>query len=150
MNLSTEVFMGLLGEGLVSSSVLLLVAFALPRYTRFLLALLLIVAALAYILFAYRTGQETLWFLVELVGVGIYGTMGLMGIRRSPWWLVAGWTLHPLWDMVLHFFGPGHTFAPFTYTISCLSFDLWVAAVIALGIVFRWRAVATKPVAAAI
>lgn len=150
MNLSTEVFTGLLIEGLVLSSVLLIVAFVIRRYTKHILALLLIVAALAYILFAYRTGQEPFWLLIELMGVGIYGTMGLVGIRRSPWWLVAGWALHPLWDIALHFFGPGHTFAPVTYTITCLSFDLWVAAVIALGILFRWRAVTVKPVAATI
>lgn len=148
MNLSTELFTGLLVEGLVSSSLLLVVAFALRRYTKVILALVLIVAALAYILFAYRTDQEPFWLLIELLGVGIYGTMGLLGMRRSPWWLVTGWALHPVWDIALHFFGPGHTFAPVTYTITCLSYDLWVATVIALGIVFKWRAVTTQPAAA--
>ena len=33
----------------------------------------------------------------------------------------------------MHFFGPGHAFAPETYTITCLSFDLVVAAYVAVA-----------------
>jgi hypothetical protein len=150
MTLSTEIVTALLVDGFLSGSILLAVAFILRRYTKVILALVLIVAALAYIMFAYRTSQDLGWLLIELGGVAIYGTMGIVGIRRSTWWLVAGWALHPVWDIALHFFGPGHTFAPITYTIPCLSFDLWVAALIAFGIMRGWRAVALQPAAAAI
>lgn len=143
--ISTEMVPLLLVDGLISATVLLGIAFALRRYTRHLLALVLIVAALAYIWFAYRAGESPVWLLTELIGVGIYGTMGLLGINRSPWWLVAGWSLHPLWDILLHFTGPGHDFAPVTYTIPCLSFDLLVAGVIAVGIVRGWRSLANQP-----
>jgi hypothetical protein len=34
---------------------------------------------------------------------------------------------------VLHYLGPGHSFTPITYTIPCLSFDLLVAAYIAIA-----------------
>ena len=59
--------------------------------------------------------------------------MGLLGVRRSPLWLAAGWALHPLWDIALHYVGPGHAFAPETYTIACLSYDLLVAAYIVVA-----------------
>ena len=59
--------------------------------------------------------------------------MGLRGVRGSTWWLVAGWALYPVWKVALHFFGPGHAFAPETYTITCLSFDLVVAAYVAVA-----------------
>ena len=58
--------------------------------------------------------------------------MGLVGLFGSIWWIVAGWALHPLWDVGLHFLGPGRSFAPETYTIACLGFDLLVAAYIAI------------------
>ena len=53
--------------------------------------------------------------------------MAVAGVRGSPWWLVAGWALHPVWDVPLHYLGPGHAFAPESYAIACLSWD-WVIA----------------------
>jgi len=64
---------------------------------------------------------------------GIYGTLALRGLRYSPLWLAAGWAFHPLWDVALHYFGPGGSFAPASYTITCVSFDLLVAAYVVLA-----------------
>jgi hypothetical protein len=50
-------------------------------------------------------------------------------------WLALGWALHPIWDLGLHRFGPGQ-FAPEAYPVSCLSYDLIVAAVIV--VVYRF------------
>jgi hypothetical protein len=113
------------------------IAFLLSRFTRdivgrSLLAFLLFGAAFTYIVFAVQAGEGAPWVVGELVGVGIYGTMGLLGLRGSPWWLAAGWAAHPIWDVALHYFGPGGSFAPEAYAITCISFDLLVAAYIAI------------------
>ena len=45
--------------------------------------------------------------------------------------------LHPFWDVVLHYIGPGHAFTPWAYAIACVSFD-WIVAiyiVVAYGLV---------------
>jgi hypothetical protein len=123
--------------GAIQGLVLVVVAYLLSRFTRdmvgrCLLAAFLFVAAALYILFAVRDGEGTLWVAGELMGVGIYGTMALRGLRGSPLWLAAGWAAHPVWDVALHYFGPGGSFAPAGYTITCLSFDLVVAAYIAI------------------
>lgn len=128
---------GYLITGAVEALVLVVAAFLLSRFTkdivgRSLLVAVLLVAALVYIVFAVRAGEGTFWVAGELVGVGIYGTMGLLGLRGSPWWIVAGWALHPLWDAGLHYLGPGRPFAPESYTIACVSFDLLVAAYVAI------------------
>jgi hypothetical protein len=117
---------------------LVAVAFLLSRFTRdivgrSLLAVILFGAAFSYVVFAVEAGEGTFWVVGELVGVSIYGTMGLLGLRGSPWWLAAGWAAHPIWDVVLHYFGPGRTFAPESYAITCLSFDLSVAAYVAIA-----------------
>ena len=129
---------GLLLNGTVASVQLIVVSFLLSRFTRdvvgrSLLAIVLIIAALAYVAFAIRAGESAFWVVGEWWGGGIYGTMGLLGVRGSPWWLAAGWALHPLWDVVLHYFGPGSSFAPVSYTIPCVSFDLLVAVYIAIA-----------------
>ncbi len=61
-----------------------------------------------------------------------YGGLGVWGLFRSPVWLAAGWALHPVWDLGLHYFGPGHAFAPDAYAVTCLSFDLLVAGYVAI------------------
>jgi hypothetical protein len=128
---------GLLFNGAVASVQLIVVSFLLSRFIRdvvgrALLAIALVIAAAAYVAFAVGAGQGSLWVVGELVGVGVYGAMGLLGVRHSPMWLAAGWALHPLWDVVLHYFGPGSSFAPMNYTIPCISFDLLVAVYIAI------------------
>ena len=64
-----------------------------------------------YVYFAARAGAGAVWLAAELVGIAIYGSMGLRGVRGSAWWLAAGWALHPVWDILLHYIGPGHSFA---------------------------------------
>jgi hypothetical protein len=128
---------GLLLNGAVASVQLIVVSFLLSRFIRdivgrALLAIALVIAAVAYVAFAIGAGESALWVVSELVGVGLYGAMGLLGVRGSPMWLAAGWALHPLWDVMLHYFGPGSSFAPINYTIPCVSFDLLVAVYIAI------------------
>ena len=74
--------------------------------------------------------------MIEAVGVAVFGGMGMVGLFGRMWWIVAGWALHPLWDVGLHYLGPGRPFAPETYTVACLSFDLLVASYVAIAHVF--------------
>jgi len=138
-------------NGVIQASMLIVVAFLLSRFTRdivgrSLLAFVLFGAAFSYILFALQAGEGAFWVVGEVVGVGIYGTMGLLGLRGSPWWLAAGWAAHPVWDVALHYFGPGGSFAPEAYAITCLSFDLLVAAYIAIAYgLLAGRGLALRP-----
>lgn len=139
---------GFLVNGLIQALTFVAVAFLLSRFTRdivgrALLAFVLFGAASTYVLFAVQAGEGGYWVMGEALGVGVFGGMGLLGLRGSPWWLAAGWALHPVWDVALHYFGPGAEFAPVAYTITCLSFDLLVAAyvVVAYGLLTRRGAV---------
>ncbi|GAA4688209.1 hypothetical protein GCM10023215_25140 [Pseudonocardia yuanmonensis] len=136
----------LLVEGAVGGAFCSLVGIALSRYVRdvvgrVLLAGVLVAAAVFYVVFAAQGEAGGAWLVTELVGILVYGGMAVLGIRRSPYWLAAGWALHPVWDIVLHNVGPGRVFAPEPYTIVCLSWDLVVAAavVVAYGTGFVGR-----------
>jgi hypothetical protein len=136
--MTAQMFVGLLVEGVILAVPLILIAFLLSRFIRdiigrSLLVVFLFAAAGAYFGFALLAAPGPIWVLAELVQVIIFGVIALLGLRGSPWWLAAGWALHPLWDVVLHYVGPGHSFAPITYTIPCLSFDLLVAAYTAIA-----------------
>jgi hypothetical protein len=136
--MTAQMFVGLLVEGAILAVPLILIAFLLSRFIRdiigrSLLVVFLFAAAGAYFGFALLAAPGPIWVLAELVQVIIFGAIALLGLRGSPWWLAAGWALHPLWDVVLHYVSPGHSFAPITYTIPCLSFDLLVAAYIAIA-----------------
>jgi hypothetical protein len=138
MSDSTQLALVLL-NGAVGGALTVLVAYFFERFTRQILAAVLLIAALFYIAFALRGGAGSLWLAAELIGVLLYGGMAVRGVRGSPWWLVAGWALHPVWDIALHHAGPGRAFAPESYTIPCLSWDLVVAAVVAYRIVRKPR-----------
>lgn len=128
---------GLLINGVAYAAIFIVVALLISRFAgefvwRAFLVLFMFIAAGLYIVFAVRAGEGTLWLVGELIGVAIFGGVALLGLLGSLWWIVAAWALHPLWDVGLHYLGPGRSFAPETYTIACLSFDLLVAAYIAL------------------
>jgi len=120
--------------GAVNGAGLIFVAIAIPRFTRQILAAVLVAAALFYLWFALAAHTSAAWLAVELAGAGIYGYAAMRGVRGSAWWLVAGWALHPVWDVALHLVGPGASFAPAWYATSCLTYDLVVAGVAAIAI----------------
>ena len=125
-------------NGAFQASTLIVVVWALSRWTRdvagrALLCFLLFGAASMYVHYAAQAGESAGWIVAELAGVAVYGGLALLGLRGSPMWLAAGWALHPVWDVALHYFGPGHAFAPDAYAVTCLSFDLLVAAYIAVA-----------------
>ncbi len=124
---------GLLINGAAYAAIFAVVAllvryFAGAAAWRVLVVVTLFLAAGLYVVFALRAGEGTTWIAVEAVGVAVFGGMGVVGLFGPVWWIVAGWALHPLWDVGLHYLGPGRPFAPETYTIACLSYDLLVAA----------------------
>jgi len=146
-------------NGAISAAVAVVVpAFLLSRFTRDIigrsvLVIFLFVAAGAYFGFA-TLGRDVvdtspIWMLVEIAQVFVFGTLALLGLRGSPYWIAAGWALHPFWDVVVHYIGPGQSFTPWTSAIVCISFDWLVALyiVIAYGVVgssrLRFREVAT-------
>jgi hypothetical protein len=102
-----------------------------PAKTKSIFAVGLIIAACIYIAFALRANNVATWLVIEFFGICIYGTMGFAGYRGSVWWLVAGWGLHPAWDLLLHYFGPGASVAPPWYALACVSFDFLLAGYIA-------------------
>lgn len=69
-----------------------------------------------------RLGSSNLQF-----GVAIYALFVGAAYRYSSYWLVVGWMLHPVWDLGVHWFGPGREVVDEWYAIACFSFDLFAA-----------------------
>ena len=121
-------------EGAIGGAMLALIAWLLSRFTkdihaRTLLATVLFAAAGAYLGFAFIPPVSGFWLLIELLQCIAFGALGLYGWRGDAKWLALGWALHPLWDFPVHYIGPGK-FAPWAYTIACISYDWVVAAYI--------------------
>ena len=135
---NTELIVPVLINGAIFATVAVIVpAFLLSRFARDIigrsvLVIFLVIAAGAYFGFATTgrelVGTDQIWILVELIQAVVFGAIGLLGLRGSPYWVAAGWALHPLWDFVVHYVGPGHPFTPWTYAIACISFD-WLVAI---------------------
>ncbi len=100
----------------------------------------LIIAALIYVGFAaVGISTETAsynWLLVEIAGFFIYTFFAYAGVKISAWFLAAGWILHILWDVGLHF-GEATAFVPDFYPPVCIGFDLVLGIFIAYRFYFK-------------
>ncbi len=89
----------------------------------------LVAAAMIYVGFALAWGDNT-WLVIEISGIIVYGLFYALSIKYNAIWLAFGWLLHPVWDVILHLFGPGTHVVPSWYAVACVSFDITVAAYI--------------------
>lgn len=106
--------------------------------SRKVLAYGLIATAALYVGFALRSPDNlTAWVGIEMTGVAIYGSFAMLSLVGSPWWLAAGWLVHPFWDIQFHYIGTGSAFTPDWYALACAGFDVLVAAYIAYGILTK-------------
>jgi hypothetical protein len=105
-----------------------------PATAHQIFAIGLVVAAFLYVVFALAGRAGPGWIGLELVGVGLYGSLAWLGFRRWPWVLALGWAAHVAWDLALHVRGAGAAFTPAWYPWLCLGLDVPVAiGVIAQG-----------------
>jgi len=93
-------------------------------FERGLLALFLAGMPVVYLArwFAFRPeNSPPAWLAVELAGLGIFGLLAVLGLKRSPWFLAIGIVGHGIvWD-VSHVTAP---FMPSWYWIMCLLVDV--------------------------
>ena len=108
------------------------------RRERRVYAVGLVVAAGIYVVFAFVWG-DLMWVAAEMVGVSLCGVFAWLALHHAYYWLALGWGLHPVWDVALHLFGPGHDVAPEWYAVGCVSFDLLVAGYVLCRIVYWHR-----------
>ncbi len=85
------------------------------------------VAALIYVVFGFFSSANG-WILTELVGLLIYLSFAVLGVRFSGWFLSFGWLLHVGWDIFIH--GSTLNFVPSWYPAVCLGFDILIAGYI--------------------
>lgn len=112
------------------------------RRERRVYAVGLIVAAALYVVFAFVWG-DLMWVAVEMAGTAAYGIFAWLALRHAYFWMALGWGFHPVWDVALHLYGPGHDVAPEWYAIACISFDLLVAGYVLIRIT-HWQQKAVR------
>ena len=88
----------------------------------------LIAVAFLYVGFAFRSLDPNSWVAVEMTGVAIFGSLAYMSIIFSPWFLVVGLALHPLWAIVFHYNGSGAAFTPGPFALANAGFDVRAGA----------------------
>ncbi len=106
-----------------------------PKQEQVFYAMFLIMIAGFYLAFAAYFGSAPAWRL-ETAAVILFAATGLLG-ARFPLFLIAGYSLHGLWDLVHELqahgawsaFEPGRlTAIPLAYGIFCAAFDICVAS----------------------
>ena len=120
---------GLLGVALAGVTVALISG--LPDLSsRIVLALILAAASGSYHWYALIR-KEGAFITIELIFLGLFSFLAVLGCFMSPIYLALGFFLHGFWDLVHHpryLRSPG----PAWYQPMCLAFDWVVAVFIAL------------------
>lgn len=130
--MSTRLIILHLGIGIVAALVFIMIArLGGANWEKKAFAFGLFIAALIYMGFAVFAGASSMWRATELMGLGLFTLVAVLGLRVSAWFLAAGWLAHGLWDALLHLTQHA-SFVPDWYPVVCLSFDLIVAAYIAV------------------
>lgn len=108
-----------------------------PRRERAIAAIFLATMPLVYLAsWAWTDPHDaTAWLGLEALGLVAYAALALLGIRRSPWFLVAGIAAHGIaWDLWHHAHA---TYIPHWYATGCAIVDVAYATYIAACIP-RW------------
>lgn len=105
-----------------------------PARERRIYAVGLVVAAIVYVVLGVAGRATTRWLAWESIGVFIYGTAALVGLRGWPALLALGWAAHVAWDVLLHVNGAGAEYTPHWYPWLCVSFDLVMAVAVLISI----------------
>ncbi len=98
----------------------------LGRWENAVLAAGLGAAALIYLTMAWLGRGSRAEIQLELVGVAAFTLLALVGLRWWPTLVGIGWLFHAGWDILLHW--PPQPWVPVLYPLSCVAFDLVVAA----------------------
>lgn len=109
------------GHRTIKAELLLLAAF---------LCSMPIVYVMRYLVAANATTNSWLW--LELAGIPIFATLAVLGVKKSPWFLVIGIVAHGLsWDS-WHYRNSGYV--PNWYSLGCLLVDITIGAYVAARI----------------
>ncbi len=104
---------------------------------RIVLALFLAGMPFVYVIrwLVFRGGASTEWLWIELFGLVVYVALAVLGLKFSPWFLVAGIAAHGIaWD-AWHYHS---AYIPNWYAIGCLLADIGLSIYIAARIP-AWR-----------
>ncbi len=96
-----------------------------------LAAYALIGISFLYVGFAIRAENSETWIGFEMTAVAFFGTMAGLSIVGSPWFVVLGLLLHPVWTLYEHYFGAGQAFAPAPAVMATVGFDVVTALYVA-------------------
>ena len=106
-----------------------------PKAEQFFYGMFLILVAAFYLAFVAYFGNAAAWH-VETAAVLVFAMISVFGVR-IPIALIAGYSLHGLWDLLHELqaygaysaFEPGQlTAVPLAYGVFCAAFDVCIAA----------------------
>jgi hypothetical protein len=83
----------------------------------------LIVVSFLYVGFAFSSDNAKSWAPIEMTGVALFGSAAGLALVSSPWFVVAGLALHPLWAIVFHYIGAGSAFTPGPVALATAGLD---------------------------
>lgn len=127
--------------GLSVGTILLVVAIVIalllpkPKALEFFTILLASIAA-AYAGFTFADRSRTQDLIIEMANISMYLVLVLLSLWVTPYFLVAGYFWHGVWDAIHHEkIKLVHTRVPDWYIYGCMFFDFAIGAFILVWII---------------
>ncbi|HXY59351.1 MAG TPA: PTS sugar transporter subunit IIA [Methylocystis sp.] len=102
----------------------------------------LIAVAFLYVGLSLSSDNPKSWTAIEMTGVALFGSAAGLSLIASPWFVVAGLALHPVWAIIFHYVGSGSAFTPAPLALATAGFDGALALFAAYTILQRKPALA--------
>lgn len=107
----------------------------------------LIAVAFLYVGFAFRAEKPEIWVGFEMTAVAVFASLAFVSLMGKPWVTLIGFAAHSAYVYYFHYVGAGQDFAPRTFVLATIAFDVTMA-LYALYLMWReMQAAKSAPVA---
>lgn len=96
----------------------------------------LIAVAFFYVGFAFRAEKPEIWVGFEMTAVAVFASLAFFSMMGRSWILFVGFVAHAAYAWHIHYVGAGQDFAPQTFVLTTIAFDVTMALYV---LYLTWR-----------
>lgn len=87
----------------------------------------LIAVSFLYVGFAFRAEKPEIWVGFEMTAVAVFASLAIFSMMGKAWIALIGFAAHAAYAYYFHYVGAGQDFAPQTFVLTTIAFDVTMA-----------------------
>lgn len=107
----------------------------------------LIAVGFLYVGFAFRAEKPEIWVGFEMTAVAVFASLAFVSMMGKTWVAFIGFAAHAAFAYYFHYVGAGQDFAPHTFVLTTIAFDVTMALYVLYVIWRQTQAAKNAPAA---